>query len=83
MTTPTATLAPDHTARIVEAARIIANREPLEVSDDEESNSAWCIYCRSHDDDGVYNDETEDMDFAVEHDETCPWAILVEAIEPV
>jgi hypothetical protein len=82
MTTPTAALAPDHTARIVEAAVVMVSREPLEVSDSEDSNSAWCIYCRSHDNDGVYNDETEDIDFAVKHSETCPWALLFEAIGP-
>lgn len=78
----TAALAPDHLARIVEAARVIAGRKPLEVSDDEASNSAWCIYCRNHDNEGVYNESTEDIDFAINHAETCPWAVLVEAMGP-
>ena len=81
MTYPTAALAPDHAARIVEAARFIASREPLEVSDDEASNSAWCLYCQSHGE-GAYNGVTEDMDYVVAHSATCAWAMLVEAIGP-
>ncbi|MES2210163.1 MAG: hypothetical protein V4515_08260 [Chloroflexota bacterium] len=82
MMTPTAGLTPEHIARIVEAARIIAGREPLEVPDDEDAIRGWCVYCAAYDNAGTYNEATEDIDFAIKHAETCPWALLVEAIGP-
>jgi hypothetical protein len=83
MTTPTAALTPEHIARIVEAARVIAGREPVEIPEDEASTSAWCVYCHNYDNHVVFNETTEDLDFVINHAETCPWAVLVAAIGSV
>jgi hypothetical protein len=82
MTTPTAALAPDHIARIVEAARVIASQEPVEIPEDEASTSAWCVYCHQYDNDVVYNQATEDLEFEIRHSDTCEWALLVAAFGP-